>query len=217
MTAGLPPRRGEWGATAGYILHLRALVAAEAGDRPRASDLLVQSLTIFRNLGLPSGISDALAGLAVVATDGGKFVEAARLLGGFAALDEVTGASFEMPERATYERALANIRRSLGEDGFVVAQETGRALSLADAVAEALAVAEAARVGDPVPIPTHGLTPRELEVLRLLAEGRTDREIGGALGTNPRTAMRHVANIYLKLDLSTRAAAADFARRHNLV
>ncbi len=115
LAAALPSRRDQWGATAGYILHLRGLVAAEVGDRPRGSDLLVQSLSIFRQLRLPSGISDALAGLAVVATDGGKFVEAARLFGVVAALDEVTGASIGMPERVTYERACLRPQRGFTE------------------------------------------------------------------------------------------------------
>jgi DNA-binding NarL/FixJ family response regulator len=60
------------------------------------------------------------------------------------------------------------------------------------------------------------LTRRELEVLRLLATGRTDREIGDALSISHRTAMRHVANIFNKLGVGSRAAAAAMAVRMGL-
>jgi DNA-binding NarL/FixJ family response regulator len=62
-----------------------------------------------------------------------------------------------------------------------------------------------------------GLTPRELEVLRQVAEGKTDKEIAEVLVISPRTANRHIANIFLKLDVTTRAAAAAYAIRNRLV
>jgi HD-GYP domain-containing protein (c-di-GMP phosphodiesterase class II)/DNA-binding CsgD family transcriptional regulator len=62
-----------------------------------------------------------------------------------------------------------------------------------------------------------GLTPREVEVLVHLARGSTNKEIATALGIAVRTANHHVENIYAKLDVTTRAAAAVFAVRHNLV
>jgi DNA-binding CsgD family transcriptional regulator len=62
-----------------------------------------------------------------------------------------------------------------------------------------------------------GLTPRELEVLRLVADGKTDKEIAEALVISPRTANRHIANIFLKIDVTSRAAAAAYAIRNRLV
>ncbi len=61
------------------------------------------------------------------------------------------------------------------------------------------------------------MTPREIEVLRLVAEGMTDKEIAEALVISPRTANRHIANIFLKIDVTTRAAAAAYAIRHQIV
>ncbi len=61
------------------------------------------------------------------------------------------------------------------------------------------------------------LTPRELDVLRLLVEGKSDREIADALGISPRTVMRHVTGILDKLGVSSRTAAATLAVRHGLV
>lgn len=62
-----------------------------------------------------------------------------------------------------------------------------------------------------------GLTPRELEVLRLVATGRTNRVIAGELFLSEKTVDRHVSNLFAKLDVSTRAAATAFAYRHRLV
>ncbi|HLW02652.1 MAG TPA: AAA family ATPase [Ktedonobacterales bacterium] len=62
-----------------------------------------------------------------------------------------------------------------------------------------------------------GLTPRELEVLRLVADGKTDKEIAEVLVISPRTANRHIANIFLKIDVTSRAAAAAYAIRNRLV
>ena len=61
-----------------------------------------------------------------------------------------------------------------------------------------------------------GLTRRELEVLRLIAAGKSNREIAKTLYLSPRTAERHVANIYLKLGTHSKAEAAAYALRHNL-
>jgi DNA-binding CsgD family transcriptional regulator len=63
----------------------------------------------------------------------------------------------------------------------------------------------------------HGLTPRELEVLRLVAAGRSNREIAVKLVISEHTVARHVQNILAKLDVSSRTAAASFAFEHELV
>ena len=61
------------------------------------------------------------------------------------------------------------------------------------------------------------LTTRELEVLRLVASGRTNRAIAGDLVISEKTVARHVANIFTKLDLSSRSAATAYAYEHGLV
>jgi DNA-binding CsgD family transcriptional regulator len=61
-----------------------------------------------------------------------------------------------------------------------------------------------------------GLSPREVEVLRLVAAGRTDREIAAALLISRRTATTHLTHILNKLGLDSRTAAAAYAVRHGL-
>jgi DNA-binding CsgD family transcriptional regulator len=72
-----------------------------------------------------------------------------------------------------------------------------------------------------VPVPeaeiAESLTPREREVLRWLAAGKTDRDIGAILDISPRTVHKHLQHIYAKLGVETRTAAAVQAVRHRLL
>jgi DNA-binding CsgD family transcriptional regulator len=64
--------------------------------------------------------------------------------------------------------------------------------------------------------PSACLTPRERDVLRLLADGKTDREIARDLGIRHRTATTHVGRLLAKLGLPSRAALAAWAVRHGV-
>jgi DNA-binding NarL/FixJ family response regulator len=61
------------------------------------------------------------------------------------------------------------------------------------------------------------LTVREIEVLRLVASGMTNRKIGGKLNISEKTVARHLSNIFTKLNLDSRAAATAYAYEHDLV
>ena len=62
-----------------------------------------------------------------------------------------------------------------------------------------------------------GLTPREVEVLRLLARGLSNKEIAARLTISPKTVGNHVEHIYAKIDATTRTAAGLFAMQHGLL
>ena len=62
----------------------------------------------------------------------------------------------------------------------------------------------------------HMLTSRELEVLRLVAEGQTDRKVAEKLVISHRTVNRHLSNIFTKLDVPGRTAAVAYVIRHEL-
>jgi DNA-binding NarL/FixJ family response regulator len=67
------------------------------------------------------------------------------------------------------------------------------------------------------PRDTHELTPRELEVVRLVATGKSNREVAAALAISENTVARHVQNILMKLRVPSRTAATAFAFEHDLV
>jgi response regulator RpfG family c-di-GMP phosphodiesterase/DNA-binding CsgD family transcriptional regulator len=85
-----------------------------------------------------------------------------------------------------------------------------------DAVACVLAAAGLRGAPGAAPWPA-GLTDREVQVLRLIARGKTNREVAKVLVVSPKTVGRHVENIYEKIDVSSRAAAALFAMEHNVL
>ena len=67
------------------------------------------------------------------------------------------------------------------------------------------------------PLSSAGLTTRELEVLRLVATGRTNKAIADALKLSEKTVARHISNIFNKLDVCSRAAATAYAFEHHLI
>jgi DNA-binding NarL/FixJ family response regulator len=122
---------------------------------------------------------------------------------------------------ANVERARAQALACLGEERFRQALEEGRVLSLEQAVSEAASLGPAAGPSSPPTVgevgTRHGLTSRELEILPLLAQRLTDREIATRLSISPRTAGNHVNNILGKFGLASRRDVAAFAERHGLL
>lgn len=68
-----------------------------------------------------------------------------------------------------------------------------------------------------VSAPRHGLTARELEVLRLVAAGHSNKRIAGQLDLSVRTIERHLANVFAKLDVGSRSEATAYSFEHGLV
>jgi DNA-binding CsgD family transcriptional regulator len=107
--------------------------------------------------------------------------------------------------------------RALGdEDGAALEFEAARSVFGALGAPPELARVDALS-GRAESAETHGLSPRELEVLRLLASGRTNRDIADELVVSEHTVARHVQNIFVKLEVSSRSAATAFAFEHGLV
>jgi DNA-binding CsgD family transcriptional regulator len=124
----------------------------------------------------------------------------------------------EAPHEGAQTRVLiAQACRSLGDDETAALE-----LEAARTVFERLGAApDLARVdaltGAGASADTGGLTPRELQVLRLLAAGQSNKAIAEELVLSKRTVDRHVSNIFTKIEVSSRAAATAFAYEHQLV
>lgn len=124
----------------------------------------------------------------------------------------------EAPYEAARVRVLVGLAcRELGdEDSAAMELEAARGVFEQLGAAPDLAGVDSL-VPSPAPDEAHGLTPRELQVLRLVATGETNRAIAAELVLSERTVDRHVSNILTKLGVSSRAAATAFAYEHQLV
>jgi non-specific serine/threonine protein kinase len=198
------------------------VVACDRGDRVGAATRFAASSPLWRQVGAQWTLADWLAGVATLAQTCEMPARAARLFGAAEALRVEHGHAYMLPERASFERAIGAARASLGEAAFAGGLTVGGALPLADAIDEASAFLTSVAAPAPPAAPRGAadnadLTPRELEVLRLLVEGHTDRDIAEALFVSPRTVAKHVAGILAKFAVPSRAAAATHAVRHGLV
>src|SRR5205823_13993476 len=123
---------------------------------------------------------------------------------------------------APYEAARTRVRvglacRALGDEETArleldAAAAGFKRLGAAPDAARVAALAAPDRARGP-----RGLTQRELEVLRLVAAGKSNRQIAGSLVVSEHTAARHLQNIFGKLGVSSRTAATAFAFEHDLV
>jgi DNA-binding NarL/FixJ family response regulator len=126
--------------------------------------------------------------------------------------------AIEAPYEAARTRALIGLaHRALGdEDTAVIELDAARhafaALGAAPDVRRLEGLSKPAAPAD-----RGSLTLREVEVLRLVATGRTNRAIAERLGISQKTVARHLSNIFTKLGLSTRAAATAYAFQHDLL
>jgi non-specific serine/threonine protein kinase len=202
---------------------------ARCGDGARAAAHYADALALHRDHGDRPEVAETLMGLGVVAAEGGNAERAARLFGAATALQEAAGYVLHPPIRTWHDAAQAAARSSLGKIPFAVAWDASRALSLEQAVAEALVFA-AEFAGSPTPgdarvvrsapgsvAASCALSRREREVLRLVTQRLTDKEIGEALSISHRTAMTHVTHILNKLGVASRREAAAVAARDGLV
>ena len=193
------------------------------GNADAARARYEESLVLWRELGDHRGVAQCPEGFAGLVA-GAQPRRAVRLIGAAWAARELIGEPCSLVRRAVLERTLEQARVALG-CGYAAAWAEGRAMPLDRAIEDASASPEA----DAAPTTERAhdggrrgsggagpLTPREVEVARLVAEGKTNREIAGALVLSERTVAKHLDHIFAKLDVSSRTAVATFALRHGL-
>jgi DNA-binding NarL/FixJ family response regulator len=202
-------------------------VAVATGDIGSAVTRYAGALTVFLSMGNRVGIAQCLEAFARCAMNRGHDVAAVRLVGSSSALFSAIGVT-PPPDRDPATNVAA-LKSKVSPAVFARAWNAGLALSSAEAAAEALALAaelaledrnavqmEAPPVESLSAMTAIGLTPREIEVLRLLAAGMSDREIATSLSISGRTAGNHVQHAMQKIGVESRTAAAVFAVRHHL-
>lgn len=212
---------GEPSWEAGVDWHLGLISVAE-GRYPEAARHYRASLHAYLEGGDASFIHKPLPGLARMAVEGGHPEIAARLLGAVDAQLMRSGAVLYPYDRMDYERAKQDALGALCKGNFADAYESGGDLDQDDWLDMANIIVAAVEAAVQAPRrrgseANAGLTARELDVLRLLAQGMTDREIAEILFIGHRTVNSHVSNILRHLDVRSRRDAVRLARERGLL
>jgi DNA-binding CsgD family transcriptional regulator len=199
-----------------FILASLGLLAARLGDAA-AEGRLLEGLRLSRDLDYKLVIHHCLIGLGALAADAGQLTRGVRLWGAADAMTEAYGTHLTQAGRAVldYEGRIAATRERVDERIWVVAWAEGRRMTADQAIAYALADEPAPR--SPADHYPAGLTDREVDVLRLVAQGLTSANVGRRLFLSSRTVEWHLSSIYTKLDARSRTEAARFAVDHGLV
>jgi predicted ATPase/DNA-binding CsgD family transcriptional regulator len=220
--------------TLAKLKSLLGRIAAFQRDYATAFDLIKQSVDIYIQMSGKKYIAtllEQLAGIVVAQGDGealhsvgetsflAEILWAVRLWGTAEALREAIGAPRSPIEDILYDRSVVAARIRLGERAFAAAWSEGRAMSPEQVLSAQGLVTMPGPSLPAKPLPTYPdrLTAREVEVLRLVAQGLTDAQVADHLVISPRTVNTHLKAIYGKIQVSSRSAATRYAIEHQLV
>jgi DNA-binding CsgD family transcriptional regulator len=189
-----------------------ALTAADAGDWGRA---LAGAREFLLSNGSPDDPRTLVIGAMCVAAGeaaGGDAALAARWL---AAFDEGRAFALDAADVPILHRGLEHCRERLGEE-FDVAYAQGLGLPPVTLLREVRDWLEEQAPGVASPDRPAGLSPREVEILRLVAGGESNQAIADRLVLSRRTVENHIANVYAKIGANNRVEATRFAMEHSL-
>jgi DNA-binding CsgD family transcriptional regulator/tetratricopeptide (TPR) repeat protein len=196
------------------LLPARVEIALAADDPQSASGAADELAELAARIEAPLlSAAAAQARGAVLLAEGNAEAALSVLRHAWAAWQEI-----EVPYEAARVRVLIGLAcRSLRDPAaadmeFDAARWTFQQLGAGPELARLAALA-----GAPTSVAAAGLSTREVQVLRLLAAGRTNRAIAAELFISERTVERHVSNIFIKLDVGSRAAATAYAYQHQLI
>jgi DNA-binding NarL/FixJ family response regulator len=192
------------------------VIGVHQGNYERAARYFAECLYTVEQLGDTRNIVTTHACLALLEAVQGQPEHAARRLGMASGLLEVKHLHLMPLERADFDQWVAVVRVHLDEQDFEAAWEAGRSSMMLPVASGSTTMhttsSAATNQGN-----RHGLTRREMDVLRLVADGLTDAQIAEQLVISPRTASSHLSSIYSKLGVASRTAATRFAIEHHLL
>jgi predicted ATPase/DNA-binding CsgD family transcriptional regulator len=216
----------ERGDTANMAFAMAALARAEGirGNDERVKPLLREAVGLFVQLGNFINLVSPLVALgfmamhAEVQPEGAR--SAAQVFGMLATWSEKLGGTSPWAE-GPLQQTIEQLTAMLGADAFAQAFEIGEQMTPADLVRLAEQITaptqETILPTPPSPTPVHSrLSPREMEVLHLVAKGLTNAQVAEALTVTPRTVNAHLTAIYGKLGVTSRAGAIRYALEQQL-
>lgn len=194
-----------------FALARRARIAIAQHDLEQAERDAHEALSGASNLKSFFVIPDVVECLATLAAGAGSNREAAQLFGAAQALRGQTGCARFKVHDADHEASVASLREAMGDEDFEEAWAEGCALSMEDAIAYAR------RGRGERKRPATGwesLTPAELNVVKLVCEGLSNKDIAARLFVSSRTVQAHLSHVYAKLGIGSRVQLAQEASRH---
>jgi non-specific serine/threonine protein kinase len=212
-----------------HVLWTLANVARDQGDNPTARSLYTESMVAAQEQGSAFHVAILLDSFASLAAAEGQAARAARLLGAAEAVRQASDVTLApVYRRDFYDAIIAAVQAALDAGALKAAWAEGRAMAWEQAITYGLA-----DTVDPPDLSTRPtgsrgartgatgapdrLTAREVEILRLLAGGKSNAAIADELVLSVYTVERHVANIYTKIGVHTRVEATAYALRHGLL
>ena len=216
---------GERGRIA-QVLGSQGLISLSEGDYVAACALLEESLQLLLKLDYKWDTINCLELLAVVLVARGEPARAVWCLSASKTLREAIGTPLPPVFQTTHEFSVASVRTQLGEQDFEAAWAEGRSMTAGQILAaqRGVTMPSTALVGSYIVPPAsktqtdpEGLTTREVEVLRLVAQGLTDEQVAHQLVISRHTVNSHLKAIYGKLGISSRSAATRYALQHHLL
>ena len=216
---------GEWGRIAGVFAD-QGIISFGQGDYAAARALLEESLKITLELCYKWDTANWLEGLAAVVAAQGEPLRAVWFMSAAQVLREAIGTPLPSLFQAIHESTIASAHTHLGEQAFDAAWAEGRTMTPEQAlVAPGAVMIPTTAPAGPSSVPNapqastfpNGLTAREVEVLRLLAQGLTSAQIAERLVIGVVTVNSHVRSVYSKLGVTSRSAATRYAIENELV
>ena len=207
-----------------YALFTLAQAALLLGAKGQARAACREALDLAKAQEQTYGIAACLGLIGGLAGIEGKPAAAARLFGAAQALQDRVQAPHPPTGRALLERMVRTIIAASGREQFFLHFSAGQASSLEQILLEAeevLQTASASRASSSrtssVSTALAVLSPREREILALVATGLTDAQVAGYLALSARTVSKHLQSIYTKLNINSRSAATRLAFEHGLL
>jgi predicted ATPase/DNA-binding CsgD family transcriptional regulator len=191
-----------------------AHILRRMGNVREAEKLYVEAIHGWRDYDQPGGIARCLECLAFIAVGEKRDEQAARWLGAAERIRSASHTAMILPEQEEYQNAVAILRGRMNPNEFRSSWSEAQVLPLQRVIAEVeqLLAPPQVKIQDP-----GALTPRELDVLGLLAQGLSDAQIAEKLVVSRRTVTTHLTTIYGKFGVKSRSAAIRHALDHELI
>ena len=207
----------------GFTWELAQCIPGHLADVARVEGNLTDAMTLYQEClrfnwerQYLEDVTWSLAGLALIAATDGQVEQAVRLAALADRFEWAPRSSLTPHIRRLHDLALGMIKERVDSERFAQIQASVRSAEPAVEIGAALALTRREASQKAPSSAGFGLTPREHEVLQMMAAGKSNQDIADALFVSLGTVKVHVTRILGKLDVKSRTAATDFAHRHHL-